>query len=978
MALISDVSYVLHNLRLSHLRASTDSISAGVIDLKEGLAGDGDWIRASGGRDSEKWPELDVVHSPLPTQSTFDSLPSRRPRLNRNASSTSSRKQPSTRAPIPAALQGVPEVGEPGGSQLKYTKTIVGPGRTGGMGMRVDGTRRLARRADASGTPGEGSSSGMTAREEEDSAGEGEVRIQPATASAGVGGGPGGLRALESAAPPSLAFKAGEASHHRRRLRIRTTSQEPNSSSQLSATTQSPSPSPTAKATTSDDPYSPTSPSSFRNPFRPPRPPRTPNSQSHSSGGGTGSFVTSPSLIEGQSSFGESSSPRTPAPRGSNTTITGGHRRRSDSAPLPTVTSPTTSVSTPEVYRPSPGEDETSVSASVSNGASGSLLDEEGEDEDRDVDEDEEFLDDGDEEYDDEDDLGVDERASGVDRLPLGSMLSGGDDDVDASDGEVGIVREEEDLLAGFREDGFIEDQEEEEEEGGDAVVAGSVGSVERGREQVAEGVDRPKRPISSHPPPRSTPSFVFARSKIPTPPLLQTVSSLSLVFQAHNTKAPTPFSTYARIASAQPPTAPALSLSLYFPHSKTPTKPIKTAVRKDSTVEEVVGYGLFLYSEEGREPKLDEGREEEGRERDIRLSTVGWGLRIVEDDGEVDEDFPALDREANAAKFSFLEFAITESTPSQIAQNLQKTPLPSRPTAVANKSASSLAPPPSTVPGSSIQGGSFGGSVSNSYADLSPMVRVGAGGVIVLLKINVVNTADIRFSTTVSVSSMTYLADVLELVCRKKRIPNGPEDWVLCLADLSFILPLDRTVESLMGVTDLALVKRAWAVSHGLKGGNEKGGDPNASVFKDFHQPDQVKMVSAFDSTYKKYTVQRKAPIGRHERILAIDGDYVHVMPSENRTHGFPSSMRTASYHITSILGVKQSRKNPSSFKLLVIKDGNLNKRYEFEGENGRVVSEIVGIIKDLMRLYLPEREQPDNLLMPTSPSKLRRHPAV
>lgn len=111
---------------------------------------------------------------------------------------------------------------------------------------------------------------------------------------------------------------------------------------------------------------------------------------------------------------------------------------------------------------------------------------------------------------------------------------------------------------------------------------------------------------------------------------------------------------------------------------------------------------------------------------------------------------------------------------------------------------------------------------------DISPMVRVGEGGVIVLLKINVVTTADIRFSTTVSVSSKTYLADVLELVCRKKRIPNGPEEWVLCLADLSFILPLDRTVESLMGVTDLALVKKTWAASHGVKGGTEKGGDPN------------------------------------------------------------------------------------------------------------------------------------------------------
>lgn len=83
------------------------------------------------------------------------------------------------------------------------------------------------------------------------------------------------------------------------------------------------------------------------------------------------------------------------------------------------------------------------------------------------------------------------------------------------------------------------------------------------------------------------------------------------------------------------------MALSLYFPHSSKPTKPIKTVVRKDSTVEEVVGYGLFLYNEEGREPKLDDGVDEESRERDIRMSTVGWGLRIVEDDGEVDEDFP-------------------------------------------------------------------------------------------------------------------------------------------------------------------------------------------------------------------------------------------------------------------------------------------------------------------------------------------------
>lgn len=85
----------------------------------------------------------------------------------------------------------------------------------------------------------------------------------------------------------------------------------------------------------------------------------------------------------------------------------------------------------------------------------------------------------------------MDERPLGVDRLPLGSMLSGGDDDVDASDGEVGIVREEEDLLAGFREDGFIEDQVDEE--GGDVAVVGSSGLVEPDADQVVEGVDRSK-----------------------------------------------------------------------------------------------------------------------------------------------------------------------------------------------------------------------------------------------------------------------------------------------------------------------------------------------------------------------------------------------------------------------------------------------------------------------------------------------------
>lgn len=70
--------------------------------------------------------------------------------------------------------------------------------------------------------------------------------------------------------------------------------------------------------------------------------------------------------------------------------------------------------------------------------------------------------------------------------------------------------------------------------------------------------------------------------------------------------------------------------------------------VRKDATVEEVIGFALWTYWEEAWEPKLDDGRgkeEEEGEKEKERweekLSAVGWVMRIAEDDGEVDDEFP-------------------------------------------------------------------------------------------------------------------------------------------------------------------------------------------------------------------------------------------------------------------------------------------------------------------------------------------------
>lgn len=101
------------------------------------------------------------------------------------------------------------------------------------------------------------------------------------------------------------------------------------------------------------------------------------------------------------------------------------------------------------------------------------------------------------------------------------------------------------------------------------------------------------------------------------------------------------PFSTlYAACVSRA---SDAVRLSLYFPHAAAAGGAgykVQVGVKKDVTVEEVIGVGLWAYWEdESLEPKLevDEREAREGRE------TVKWNLRIVEDDGEVDEDFPGM-----------------------------------------------------------------------------------------------------------------------------------------------------------------------------------------------------------------------------------------------------------------------------------------------------------------------------------------------
>lgn len=96
------------------------------------------------------------------------------------------------------------------------------------------------------------------------------------------------------------------------------------------------------------------------------------------------------------------------------------------------------------------------------------------------------------------------------------------------------------------------------------------------------------------------------------------------------------------------------MDVQVFFPHARKPAgQPMKLNVRKDATVEEVVGFSLWTYWEEGWLPKLDEGLGgDEDPKRAIKLSSIGWIMCMAEDDGEVDDDFPRTHSMSNKRIF--------------------------------------------------------------------------------------------------------------------------------------------------------------------------------------------------------------------------------------------------------------------------------------------------------------------------------------
>lgn len=294
-----------------------------------------------------------------------------------------------------------------------------------------------------------------------------------------------------------------------------------------------------------------------------------------------------------------------------------------------------------------------------------------------------------------------------------------------------------------------------------------------------------------------------------------------------------------------------AFEVTMYYSFSKEKGKPLKMSLKADLLVEEVVGCALWKYWESERAPSLcptadgsnDANWEDRSEEDKKRLSPANWVLRIADEDedGEVDDDFPAPDRTRGAKGFGTC-FSIMEASSAQFKQNLASdAQIQRRPSRIIRRiqkatispqpSSNNLAPPAAQLNASLAAGGapsimsaSFVGTPAKSYS------MSGATAPLVYLKIRIHLQGLEEINTTLHVPVDMYMADVLDMICKKRpKYLQNPKDWMLTVPDRGVIVPLDRTVESLQGAHQLALQKKGAAVA-GLAGNRKASTSANTN----------------------------------------------------------------------------------------------------------------------------------------------------
>ncbi|KAI1435785.1 SIN1-domain-containing protein [Xylaria sp. CBS 124048] len=468
---------------------------------------------------------------------------------------------------------------------------------------------------------------------------------------------------------------------------------------------------------------------------------------------------------------------------------------------------------------------------------------------------------------------------------------------------------------------------------------------------------------------------------------VVQPRSLLSDAFKAKMTKANTPFDQFASL-SGQGDTDP-IRLRIYAPFSQEAGKPFEVLIRRNIqegdgifrpvTVAELIGLSLWRYYTEKREPPIPADN----------LNVNWWTLRIVEDGGEIDDDFSPLDRtkplnsfttvnnrsaRSRSASKTYDDFAIAQATEAVYAENKIQTPQFEQQAAATDFAEEEDTPKNTHQPPSLLDPPRLNPIITTAYRGDSTFADKPAPptsapatsrGQKKLLRIHILSS-DVPPGQmmTLDVTTDMYFAEVLDLVCRKRQLDKNTH--VLKLPGSGAVAYADRAVSSIGNVSDLEIHRRRFATDGPLTiTGSPGSASPKFHVWdSQIPQKGKKKVMtvhplaqhatmadeagSGSKMTYQKYTVWRKQPmrfVGLNEKQFTIDGEYVYIKPSSGgkvtREGG-----KTTTYHFSNVIGCNISRRHPNNFKLLVFRDSE-TKRYDFETKTAQEAAEIVREMK-------------------------------
>ncbi|KAM5345483.1 hypothetical protein ACJ41O_011345 [Fusarium nematophilum] len=573
------------------------------------------------------------------------------------------------------------------------------------------------------------------------------------------------------------------------------------------------------------------------------------------------------------------------------------------------------------------------------------------------------------------------------------------------------------------------EDSDEASDMSDDYVESIDSASILDGVENAING--SPTRQVVGTPPKNFVRQSTIRRSQAPTHPIVLEAlppprpmsmirplsvappkSLLSAALKAKDKKSTIPFQKFAHFSGQG--TQGSIAVRIYAAFSKTPSKPFQVLIRprvhdgqgaeRLVTVADLIGLSLYRYNEEKMEPPISKEK----------LNINWWTLRMVEEGGEVDDDFPPFERTKPLNSFTTVnnaamrgggrmrsnstaydDFALAAASEDEFLENKALTPQEDEeeePTTSQESGGVALNPTepgrededatPRGTPGPSAH--SFLAArprqnpiVTTTYRSNAPpadMPQAPAAapntsrGQQKLLRIHIMSS-DIAPGqmVTLDVTTDTYLAEVLDMVCRKRQLDKA--NHVLKLPGSGAVVMIDRPVSSIGNVSDLELYRRRFATDGPLTiTGSPGSSSPKmlplseSSMQKRSKKAQVQQMVGSHplareslkqdelsNASYKKYTVWRKQPmriVGMSERILVIDGEYIHIMPSSSGKAVQDGGGKTTTVHFSNVVGCKVPRKHPTNVKLVVYK-ATESKRYDFEARSALEAAEIVEELK-------------------------------